>query len=446
MRSRPRGATSPRPVVNRSIARLALPALGTLAADPLVSAIDTAFVGRISPEALAALGVNSAIFALAFFAFNFLAYGTTPLVAEALGRRDFGAADRTITQAMAVAVGFGLVSLLVLEVGAEWWVRLLQAPEAVQAEAVIYLRIRALAAPAVLVIIAGNGAFRGLQDTVTPLKVTLGLNLVNLVLDPLLIFGAGWGIAGAATATAIAQWVGALWFVGRLRTRWRGMRSVQRGELFGFLSIGWTITLRTASLLVALAVATATAGRIGVDAVAAHQVVMQLWLLLALTVDALAVAGQALVAKAIGEGDTAAIEAIVRRLAFFGLGAGVVLAIGLLAIRPWLGVWFGIDAAVEALAVGVIPLVAAMQPIGGLLFVGDGVYLGAARFRFLAWGTAAGGAVAIALLLGWAGSRSDLVGIWTAVAAMVAVRLIPQVVQHARRGSVLAGGSPAATR
>jgi len=416
--------------------RLAVPALGTLAADPLVSLIDTAFVGRLGDEALGALGVNGAIFALAFFAFNFLAYGTTPLVAGAVGAGDRDRADRTITQAMVLALVFGAVAVFVLEVGARWWVAGLQAPAEVVDEALVYLRIRALAAPAVLMIIAANGAFRGYQDTVTPLRVTVGLNIVNLVLDPVLIFGLGWGVAGAATATAVAQWLGALWFVWLLRGSWLGIKTVRRHEMIAFLQIGWTISVRTASLLVALAVATATAGRIGTEAVAAHQVIMQLWLLLALTVDALAVAGQALVGRYVGEGNPAAVEQIVRRLAGFGLAAGVVLSGVLMAVRPFLGAWFGIDGAVESMAVGVLPLVAAIQPLGALLFVGDGVYLGAARFRFLAWGTAAAATAAIPVMVVWGVTRTDLIGVWIGMSVLLAVRVIPQVLDHAWRGSV----------
>ncbi len=424
--------------MNRQIARLAGPALITLAADPLVSLIDTAFVGRLGTVSLAALGVNAAIFSIAFFAFNFLAYGTTPMVANAWGRGDRERVARTITQALILAVGLGLLAVLVLELGARQWLAVLQTPSEAVSEALTYLRIRALAAPAILIITAANGAFRGQQDTMTPLRVTVVLNLVNIGGDALLIFAFGWGIAGAAVATVIAQWIGALWFVRLLGSKWSGVRAVRRAELVAFISAGWAILIRTGALLVALTAATASAARIGSEAVAAHQVVMQIWVLLALVVDALAVAGQALVGRFVGEQDDVAIDAVVGRLAVWGVVAGLVLAAGVLAIGPALEPVFGLTPEVARLATGVIPLVAAMQPIGAVLFVGDGVYLGASRFSFLAKTTIGAGMGAMAVLWLFDGTRNDLIGIWIAIATLVALRLIPQVVSYARRGTVLA--------
>ncbi|MDH5423081.1 MAG: MATE family efflux transporter, partial [Acidimicrobiia bacterium] len=179
--------------MNRRIARLAIPALGTLAADPLVSLIDTAFVGRLGTVSLAALAINAAVFSVAFMAFNFLAYGTTPLIARAWGRNDQASVARTTTQALVLAVALGLLATSILLVGSHQWLAVLQTPPEAFPEALTYLRIRALAAPAVLIITAANGAFRGQQDTLTPLRVTLGLNLANVIGDAILIFGLGWG-------------------------------------------------------------------------------------------------------------------------------------------------------------------------------------------------------------------------------------------------------------
>lgn len=423
--------------MNRRIARLAIPALGTLAADPLVSLIDTAFVGRLGTVSLAALAINAAVFSVAFMAFNFLAYGTTPLIARAWGRNDQASVARTTTQALVLAVGLGLLATSILLVGSHQWLAVLQTPPEAFPEAMTYLRIRALAAPAVLIITAANGAFRGRQDTLTPLRVTLGLNLANVIGDAILIFGLGWGVGGAATATVLAQWLGAVWFLRLLAPHWLGFGAVKGRDLLPLLSAGWAILIRTGALLAALTVATASAARIGTSAVAAHQIVMQIWLLLALLVDALAVAGQALVGRYLGEGDELMVAKVVKRLTVWGLVSGLGLALILLAIGPLLEPVFGVTPEVAALAVGVLPLVASLQPLGAVLFVGDGVFLGASRFRFLAVTSALASMGSIAVTLMFDGRRTDLTGVWIGVSVLLALRMIPQVLAYARHGSVV---------
>ncbi len=236
--------------LDKEILRLALPALGALAADPLVSMVDTVFVGRLGVLPLAALGVNTSIFALSFVVFNFLAYGTTPLVARAAGRGDLRAAGGYAVQALLLAILVGTLATVTLEILAVPIVTLMGAGPELGPSAVSYLRIRALAGPAVLLITAGHGAFRGYGDTRTPLIVTLGLNIVNVVLDPLFIFGFGWGLEGAALATLIAQWIGALWFLELLLRRRRIALGIEARwprlvELIPFLRIGGELALRT---------------------------------------------------------------------------------------------------------------------------------------------------------------------------------------------------------
>ena len=194
---------------NREIVTLAVPALLTLAVDPLVSMVDTAFVAALGTVHLGALGVNTAIFFVAFFVANFLAYGTTPLISEALGLEQKEEAQRLSSEAVIVASLLGTLVLFFLIAGRYVWLAWMGADEgALLAEAEIYLVIRAFAAPAVFLITAGNGVFRGYGDTKTPLYITLTLNLINLGLDALLILGLGLGLAGAALATLCAQWFG----------------------------------------------------------------------------------------------------------------------------------------------------------------------------------------------------------------------------------------------
>ncbi len=203
------GSRQQRKGLDARIFALAIPAVGALAADPLLSLADTAFVARLGPEALAALGINGAIFGFAFVVFNFLAYVTTPLVARAMGADDRPEAMAVISRALILGGVLGVAASLLLWILAPQLLDLMQTGAEVRSPAMAYLQIRAWAAPAVLVTLAAHGSFRGLADTRTPLVVALVVNVINIVLNPILIFGLGMGVAGSALASLVAQYLGA---------------------------------------------------------------------------------------------------------------------------------------------------------------------------------------------------------------------------------------------
>ena len=420
------------------ILTLAVPALAGLAADPLVSLIDTAFVGQLGSVALGALGVNTSIFSMTFVVFNFLAYGTTPRVGRAVGNDNRAEAGRAVVRALVLAGLCGILALIALQLLARPILILMGASNDLMAPALNYLRIRALAGPAVLFITASHGAFRGYQDTRTPMIVTIGFNIINASLDPILIFVLDWGVAGAAAATAIAQWLGALVFLGLLlgtrrdelgvELMWPSLRS-----LVPFLKVGRDLLLRTGSLVGSMTLATAVAARVGVTAVAAHQVAHQLWLFLALVVDALAVAAQALVSKHLGADDPETARAVSDRLFQWGFAVGVVLGLAFFLLRPVLPHFFTDDPDTVAALLDVYLFVALLQPLNGLVFVGDGIYMGAEAFPYLAKamiGTALVAAAVLALVLpmGW-----GLTGVWWGIATLMGGRLLTLAVPYGRR-------------
>jgi putative MATE family efflux protein len=422
---------------DREILALALPALGALAADPLVSIVDTIFVGRLGVLPLAALGVNTSIFSMAFVVFNFLAYGTTPMVARAVGRNDREAAGRVVVQALVVAMLAGVVAVLVLQAFAVPITAAMGARGELQAESLSYLRIRAFAGPAVLLITAGHGAFRGYLDTRTPLVVTIGLNLVNLVLDPLFIFGFGWGLEGAAIATLIAQWVGALWFVDLLLRRRREALGVRlrfpaMTDLLPFLRVGGELIVRTFALIGTLTLATAIATRVGMIAVAAHQVGSQLWLLLALVVDSLAVAAQAMVAKYRGSGYPLVSRAASNRLLAWGLGTGIGLSLLFWMLEPVLPRLFTDQPEVLATVREIYPFIVVMQPLNALVFVWDGIFLGLEEFRFVAVQMVLSGLAASIVLMLVIPFDWGLQGVWWGIVSLMAVRAVTLAIRYWR--------------
>lgn len=428
-------------VDTRRVLAVAVPALATLAADPVLSLVDTAFVGRLGTIELAALGVDSAIFGFAFAVFNFLAYATTPMVARARGAGRIEESGRVVKGAVRLAWVIGVGGAVLLAVGSHWWLAIMQAEGEIVAPAAEYLRIRSLALPAVLLITAANGAYRGFEDTRTPLLVTLMVNLINVILDPLLIFGLGWGISGAAIATVLAQWVGAVRFLVLLRRRavaegWPE-RAVGIADMTPLLRVGSVLVVRTLLLVVSLTAATAVAARIGTVEVAAHQVVSQVWFLLAMLVDSLAIAAQTLVAGLLGAGEAAAARRLVRRLLVWGWWSGVALGSVLLAVRPVLGGWFSDDPRVVAMVAAVLPLAALMQPLAALVFVFDGVYLAVPDAPLLARSTFVGFLTISVVLILTVETDLGLTGVWWGVTGMIVGRLVVLGGRHRKTAGAL---------
>lgn len=412
-----------------AILALAIPALGSLAIDPLVSLVDTAFVGQLGTAPLGALGVNSAVFAFTFLIFNFLAYGTTPQISRALGRDEHQEAGRIVVQALTLATLVGAMATAALLLFAGPILSLMGATGDLAEPAATYLKIRAFAGPAVLIILASNGAFRGHQDTKTPLYVGIAFNLINLVLDPLFIFGLGWGIAGAATATVIAQWAGALIFLWLLFFRHRQTFQIpliipRPAELVPLIQIGGHMLIRTGSLIATMTFATAVAARLGVIEVAAHQVTYQLWGFLALVVDSLAIAAQTLLARHIGSDDPRAARRVGNRLLQWGLAVGIALGLLFWLARPHLAPLFTDDPQTTALITTTLIFVVVLQPLNGLVFVWDGLFIGLEAFRYLAITMVIAAIITAGLLGATLWFDWGLIGVWWAITAMMLIRLV----------------------
>lgn len=413
-------------VRDREIVGLALPAMIALAADPLLSLVDTALVGRLGAIPLAALGVSVALFTLAFFGFNFLTYGTTAEVARLRGAGRPVEASTYALQALWLAVGLGALTTLVLAGGASVLVRAMGATGDVAGAALTYLRIRAFASVPVLVVLVGHGAFRGVKDMRTPLWITVAVNLANAVLSWALIYPAGMGIAGAAVGTLLAQTVGAVTFLalGHRRFSPPGLR-VEPDAMRRIAGISRDLFLRTAALLAGMLIATAVAARMGTVTVAAHQIARELWTMLTLVQDGFAIAGQAMIGTALGAGLIAEARGVALRLLRWGAGFGIVVGVTYLLLDGVLPGVFTTDPEVLAAVGTVWVIVALLQPIGGVVFVLDGILMGAADFRFLWWSTALaalGGLVPVSLLalrLGW-----GLPGIWLGMVVMMVARAV----------------------
>ncbi|CAN5296193.1 MATE family efflux transporter [soil metagenome] len=409
-----------------AIFRLAIPALGALAADPLVALVDTAYVGRLGSEALAAVALASTVFTIAVVGFNFLAYGTTPLIAARLGSGDRTAASRMAGAAVLMAVVAAVVATAVMLLVPDIMLGWLGASDELLAPASAYLRIRAVGLVAVLYLTAGSGIFRGVQDTMTPLRAVLVLNVVNLVLDPIFIFGLDWGVAGAAWASVTAQTAGAVLLAVMLRRRREriGFQPArpQRSDISALSNAGTRLVLRTAGLLAVFTAATSVAARLGTVQVAAHQIAFQVFLFLALALDAVAIAAQSVVGKAVGENDRATLRGLADRLLVLGGVAGLTLAVLLVLIAPWLGHWFTPDQAVVSALGSIYPQLVLVQVIGGAVFAWDGIVMGATDFTFAMIATAVPVLATMAWLVAVLPLGGALPAVWWGLVLLMVLR------------------------
>ncbi|WP_328338971.1 MATE family efflux transporter [Micromonospora sp. NBC_00421] len=366
----------------RRIAALALPALVVLAAEPLYVLVDTAVAGHLDRVALAALAVGGTVLTLVAWLGAVLAYGITGRAARRFGAGDRAAAVAEGVQASWLAFGVGTLVALGMQLGAGPLTDLLAGPGEVADAAERWLRVAALGAPGLLLAAAGNGWLRGVQDTRRPLWFVLGPNLLSALLCPLLVYPVGWGLTGSAVANAFAQTVSGGLFVAALvgeRVALRPRPAVLRQQVM----FSRDLLVRGVAFQASFLSATAVAARFGAAAVGAHQIAVQLWFLTTLLLDALAIAGQALVGAALGAGDAAGARVLARRLALLGAACGlafaVLIAVGA-GVVPGL---FSSDSRVREQAMVAWPWLVALQPLGGVVFALDGVLIGAGDVRYL---------------------------------------------------------------
>ena len=379
------------PVSNRTLGRqilaLALPALGALIAEPLFLLADAAIVGHLGVNQLAGVGLASTVLQTAVGLMVFLAYSTTGTVARFLGgnrRREAIAAGRDGI-ALAVLLGVALSTAGILL--APWLTGALGAQGEVQQFAVDYLRWSMPGLTAMLVVLAATGVLRGLQDTKTPLVVAVAGFSVNIGLNFLLVYGFDLSVTGAALGTSISQWGMAaayLVMVARMaRRQGVSLRPTAAGITAG-VQVGSWLMLRTASLRIAVLAAVVVATAQGPVSLAAHQLVMTFFTFLAFALDALAIAAQAMIGKELGAGNRAAARELTRKMSVWGVGFGIITGVLLAAAAPFAGWIFTTDpSVVHALTAGLWVLAAA-QPVCGLVFVLDGVLIGAGDAKYLA--------------------------------------------------------------
>ncbi|WP_428953596.1 MATE family efflux transporter [Streptomyces sp. cg35] len=411
---------------DREIVALAVPAFGALVAEPLFLMADSAIVGHLGTSQLAGLAVASALLTTAVSIFVFLAYATTAAVARRVGSGDLRAAIQQGMDGIWLAVLLGAAVIAIVLPTAPALVGLFGASDTAAPYAVTYLRISALGIPAMLVVLAATGVLRGLQNTKTPLYVAIAGFVANAALNLGLVYGADLGIAGSAWGTVIAQLgMAAVYLIVVVRGARRHGASL-RPDAAGIRACaqaGVPLLVRTLSLRAVLMIATAVAARLGDADVAAHQIILSLWSLLAFALDAIAIAGQAIIGRYLGADDAEGARDVCRRMVQWGIAAGVVLGVLVVAARPLFVPLFTSDSVVQDAALPALIVVALAQPICGIVYVLDGVLMGAGDGPYLAWAMLITLAIFTPAALLVPALGGGLTALWGAMTLMMAVRM-----------------------
>ncbi len=371
---------------HHTVLALSIPVLLSMIAEPLTALVDTGFVARLGATPLAALGAAATFLSTLFWVFNFLAVGTQTEVAQAGGAGDTDRSRRAVGTAVVISGAMGLCITAVTWPFAHEAATFMKAHGDMHADCTAYLRIRLVAAPAVLLMGVGFGALRGAENMRTPVWIAVLINGLNIALDPLLIWGAGpipaLGVAGAAWASTIAHWLGAVLAVGAAMKAPGLTFALRKRVVVRLLVVGRDMVIRTACLSLFLLLAARAATGMGPERGAAHQVVRQVWTFTALLLDAFAVTGQTLIGYFVGMRRIGDARRVARVATSWCVGIGVALTAFMLAGRPWIEAWL---VPPEAVAVfGAAWLMSALfQPLNALCFITDGIHWGTADYGFL---------------------------------------------------------------
>lgn len=412
---------------HREILRLALPALGALAAEPLYILTDTAVVGHLGTDALGGLALASTVLLTGHSIFIFLAYGTTATVARLIGAGDERSAAHQAVQGMWLAAAIGLALTIGGFVGAPSLITALGGEGDIATNADVYLRISLAGVPALLVALSGTGYLRGLQDTRTPLLVAIASAVGNLLLELLLIYGLGFGIGASALSTVVAQYGMMSFYVLRVTRELRAYDlspAPHTAAIAKRIRIGRDLFIRTVALRGSLTLATAVAARTGATGLGAHQITFEIWSFLALMLDAVAIAAQALIGRFLGADDIGQARQIGQRMLTWGLLAGTAMGAGIGALHSLLPRVFTPDAAVMDTAATLLIVAAVLQPLNGLVFVLDGLLIGAGDGSYLAVAMVIGLAVFAPAALAVLALDLSIVWLWYAIGLLMLTRLL----------------------
>ncbi|BAT09273.1 protein DETOXIFICATION 45, chloroplastic isoform X1 [Oryza sativa Japonica Group] len=427
--------------IKKELLNLALPAIVGQAIDPVAQLLETAYIGRLGPVELASAAVGVSVFNIISKLFNIpLLSITTSFVAEDVARHDSdqftsegnmssesGGRKRlpSISSAILLAAAIGVIEASALILGSEILLSIMGVSHAstMHSPAKLFLSLRALGAPAVVVSLAIQGIFRGLKDTKTPLLYSGLGNISAVLLLPFLVYSLNLGLNGAALATIASQYLGMFLLLWSLSKRAVLLPpKIEDLDFVGYIKSGGMLLGRTLSVLITMTLGTAMAARQGTIAMAAHQICLQVWLAVSLLSDALAVSAQALIASSFAKLDYEKVKEVTYYVLKIGLLVGAALALLLFASFGRIAELFSKDPMVLQIVGSGVLFVSASQPINALAFIFDGLHFGVSDFSYSASSMITVGAISSLFLL-YAPKVFGLPGVWAGLALFMGLRM-----------------------
>jgi len=413
--------------------KLTLPVLFSLIAEPLTGLVDTAFVSRLGAAPLAALGVGTILLSGVFWIFNFLSIGGQTETARAHGAGKSGEVNKTAGLLVILSGAFGTAAIVGGYLLTPLLAKAMEAEGEVFSNAVAYMNIRWMGAPAILLMLSLFGVLRGLQDMKTPLWIALGTNGINIFLDWILVFGTGpipaLGVEGAALASVVSQWLGAAWAVIALSRFCRPDFRINFRSFLRLLGIGRDLFIRTGLLTLFLIITTRAATRSGVDSGAAHQAIRQFWAFSALFLDSFAIAGQSLIGFFQGAGLKHWSRRVASVVTKWNLLTGILLGAAMLAGEK-AAIFFLVPESSVVVFRDAWRICALFMPLNSISFATDGIHWGTGDFAYLrnAVITATFAGIGTLYLAGLYGNLS-LAGIWMVTGVWILVRSILGIIR-----------------
>lgn len=321
--------------MNKNILRLAVPNIISNITVPLLGMIDMFIVGHLSSELyIGAIALAVLIFNMMYWSFSFLRMGTSGFTAQAYGARDMKESVHVLQRSMLVAIIASTLILLLQYFILQLALYLIQGSPEVMALASTYFYIYVWAAPAVLGTYAFMGWFIGMQDSKTPMFISIAVNIINIILSIFLVFVLHWELEGVALASTLAQWSGFLLCLIIWSIKYKELRKLLKfnfisnlSELIPFFNVNRDIFLRTICLISVSAFFTSASAKFGNTILAVNSLMMQLFILFSYMMDGFAYAAEALTGRFVGEEDTKSLSSLIRRLFVWGFGLTAVFTI-----------------------------------------------------------------------------------------------------------------------
>jgi len=374
---------------HRRVWRLAAPIILSGLSVPLLGAVDTAVVGRLPDAAyIGGVAVGAMIFDFLYWGFGFLRMATSGFTAQAQGAGDEIETGAALDRSLILAFMLGFAILLLQAPAGMLAFSLLRGSPAVETQAHLYFTIRVWSAPATLGVYALLGWLLGRQRTDLVLLVELVLNSINILLDLLFVLGFGWGVAGVATASVLAEYaalavgLGLAFRLGHRFPWWSARaRLLARERMTSLLSVNGNVFIRTLSLVFAVALFTAIGARLGDETLAANAILMNFFAFVSYGLDGFAHTAQTLVGAATGAGSRKDYREAIRDTTLWAFILAAAASLILALLGPWLIELYSVNGLVQSTAKTYLPWMVAMPLLSVWCFQLDGIFIGATRSR-----------------------------------------------------------------